>query len=95
MIVAVHRPIIGIDFLFYYGLLVDTRRKHFVDETTHQTAKGSTLGIKQQISIKHTNSGYHETVAKYPEMVRLAEIELEYVKHNMTHNIKTTSSYPV
>ena len=96
VVADVGRSIIGMDFLSYYGLLVDVRRKLLVDETTQLTAKGSNTGGEvAEVSTTHSNSLYYKILVEYPELTKPAGIELEHAKHNTTHQIKTTSGPPV
>ena len=67
----VNVPIIGIDFLAHYNLLVDARHRRLRDATTQMTAQGEEAGSAQP-SVKTIagDSDYHNLLARYPEITR-------------------------
>ena len=67
----VNRPIIGMDFLAYYGLPVDGHRKRLIDETAQLIAPGH--AVTGEIALIKTTNGeskYHRILAEYPNLTR-------------------------
>ena len=89
-------PIIGVDFLSHYNLLVDSRNKRLIDATTNLFAVGQSAG-DTVASIKTIvgDSIYHSLLANYPDLTRPAVFSRETVKHNIEHHIVTTPGPPV
>ena len=96
MIVAdVDAPIIGMDFLSFYGLLVDAKNKRLIDSTTSLTTGGQAV-FGNHISIKTIvgTTIYHRILADFPDVTRPTGFERDPVKHDVKHYIKTTSGSP-
>ena len=96
MIVAdVDTPIIGMDFLAFYGLLVDAKNKRLIDATTGLTTKGQAAS-GSYISVKTImgKTNYHCILAEFSDVTRPAGFEKECPKHDIKHYIKTTSGPP-
>ena len=96
MIVAdVDTPIIGMDFLAHFGLLVDPKNKRLIDSTTGLATNGQAAGGRY-ISVKTIvgTTNYHRIVAQFPDVTRPAGFEKECPKHDVKHFIKTTSGPP-
>ncbi|XP_033225959.1 uncharacterized protein LOC117178641 [Belonocnema kinseyi] len=96
MIVAdIDTPIIGMDFLIYYGLLVDPKNKRLVDSETRLTTQGQ-LASDKHSSIRTIvgSSNYHRILSEFPEVTRPAIFGKEPAKHDVKHYIKTTPGPP-
>lgn len=95
VVAEVLRPIIGADFLSFYGLLVDLCNNRLVDGVTNLTVRGqcarcSTPSVKTVTVVLQ----YHELLARYPELTRPGG-RPEVVKHATQHYIETTLEPPV
>ena len=86
----VQTPIIGLDFLGHYGLLVDPTKKRLLDTTTQLTTRGYAANCKQ-LMIKTVNgdSVYHQLLAKFPDLTRPPAFGREKIRHGVEHHIET------
>lgn len=95
VVADVSRPIIGVDFLAFFGLLVDVRNQKLHDSETHLAVQGEVAG--REIPSVRTITGstrYHELLSRFPEITRPDGVPRE-VKHNTVHHINTTRGPPV
>lgn len=93
----VSRPIIGVDFLSYYNLLVDCRNQRLIDNVTTLSVNALSLtSIEDIASVKSVTgaSEFHELLREFPEITRPPGMHLPY-KHNTLHHIRTTPGPPV
>lgn len=98
IIADVTRPIIGVDFLTYYNLLVDCRNQRLVDNTTNVTVPTPRMKIPEGVvSIKAISgdSVFHDILREFPEVTRPAGMNMAFPKHNTMHFIRTTPGPPV
>lgn len=96
IVADIDMPIIGMDFLAYYNLLIDPRHRRIIDGTTLLYAVGQTAS--HEIASIKTIMGetkYHQLLAEYPDLTRPATFRREIVKHNTEHHIETTPGPPV
>jgi hypothetical protein len=95
----VDKPIIGIDFLHHFDLMVDVRRQSLVDQVTSLATAGCSAKNDSVVSIKTINTvlpqAYLQLLKKYPELTRPSGTLSTQVKHNTEHHINTTSGPPV
>lgn len=96
VIADVSVPIIGMDLLAYYGLLVDPRNRCLVDsvtklKTSGYSASAAIAGVKTVIG----ESLYHQLLAKYPDLTRPPVFGKKVARHNVQHHIETTPGPPV
>lgn len=96
-IADVSKPIIGVDFLSHYNLLVDCRNQRLIDNVT--TLSVSAIQAEPSadiISIKAVTgeTEYHQILREYPDITRPAGI-FSPTKHQTLHYIKTTPGPPV
>ena len=93
-IVDVSKPIIGADFLSYYGLLVDLQARRLLGRTTSlfATGKVATDSIESVKTITG-DSYYHQLLTKFPDVMRPTSIARE-VKYEVVHYINTTPGPP-
>lgn len=91
----VDRPIIGADFMAFYGLLVDCRNQRLLDSVTslHSPATLTTCNPPSIKAISGT-SEYHQLLARYPALTKPSGVHRE-IKHNTVHYIRTTPGPPV
>ncbi|CAG4964443.1 unnamed protein product [Colias eurytheme] len=96
VIADVSTPIIGSDFLSYYNLLPDCRRKRLIDGNTSLSVCAS-IAQSQQDSVKAVStahSPFAEVLAEFPDTTRPPGLP-RVVKHDTVHYIKTTEGPPV
>lgn len=94
-IADVSKPIIGVDFLAFYGLLVDVRNQRLLDQTTQLTSKGEV--VLEEIKSVHTVYGataFHQLLQCYSSITR-PNANGDKCKHNTKHYILTTPGPPV
>ncbi|XP_076660505.1 uncharacterized protein LOC143363862 [Halictus rubicundus] len=96
IVADVDGPIIGMDLLAHYNLLVDARNKRLVDATTKLYASGCAASkglptVKTIIS----DTVYHRLLAEFPDLTRPTVFRREAVKHSVVHHIETTPGPPV
>lgn len=97
VIADVSKPIIGVDFLIFYNILVDCRNQRLIDGTTTLTVSTPHRTIPADIASIKAISGeseYHQLLRKFPEVTRPAGM-FTVPKHNTIHYIKTTPGPPV
>lgn len=92
----VTKPIIGVDFLNFFSLAVDCRRKRLIDTSTSITAVASSANNNNVFSVKVATgeTRYHRILAEFPEITRPAGKCLT-TPHNTLHYIRTTPGPPV
>lgn len=96
-IADVSKPIIGVDFICFYNLLIDCRRQQLIDGTTTLTVRAPQQKISEHIASIKAVSGetaYHELLRKYPQITRPAGMHI-VPKHSTLHYIRTTDGPPV
>lgn len=93
-VAKVSRPIIGADFLNFYNLLVDLRRKRLVDgETSLEAATTTTIDSAPTLSTIRRGDEFHELLAKFPSITN-PSIKTAIREHVVKHHI-TTRGTPV
>ncbi|EFN72115.1 hypothetical protein EAG_00326, partial [Camponotus floridanus] len=91
----VSRPIIGADFLAFYGLLVDLRNRRLVDQMTSLTVPGRCRRCEEpSIRTVTGETLYHSLLRRYPDLTR-PEGRPKESKHDTRHFIETTPGAPV
>lgn len=97
VVADVSKPIIGVDFLSFYNLLVDVRRQRLIDSLTSLStvapACKATEGISS-IKVVAGDSKYHDILREFTEITRPAGTH-KVLKHDTVHYITTTSGPPV
>lgn len=98
VIADVSRPIIGVDFLGYYNLLVDVRNQRLVDGITsltiHLPCRDSPNAISSVRTTTTEDSTYHRLLREYSAITRPAG-KLSKPRHSTVHHIRTTPGPPV
>ena len=97
IVADVTKAIIGVDFLSYYGLIVDCRNQRLIDSTTTLTTSAESVSSSSTISSVKTllgDSNYHTLLRQFPEITRPAGNE-KVINHNTVHHIRTTPGPPV
>lgn len=99
IVADVDKPIIGVDFLHHFDLLVDVRRQSLVDQVTSLVTAGRSAGKTRIDSIKTIDSvlpsAYLQLLQDYPGLTRPSGNLSTEIKHNTQHHINTTSGPPV
>jgi hypothetical protein len=95
VVADVQAPIIGVDLLSHFGLLVDCRSNHLLDGVTSlsapvQPARTSVPSIK----IISGGTPVDNLLVEFPELTRPTGIQRE-VRHNNVHHVRTTPGPPV
>jgi hypothetical protein len=95
VIADVTRPIISVDFLSHFGLLVDCRKNRLLDGVTSlsvpaQTASALIPSVKTIIGDTPIDS----LLGEFPDLTRPAGVQRE-VRHNTVHHIRTTPGPPI
>lgn len=91
VIAKVLRPILGADFLNYFNLLVDVRRRRLVDAVTLCSVSGSAAGplVSDHTAISPVpKNRYEEIFRQYPELTASCNLSAPS-KHAVTHCIET------
>ncbi|XP_063616254.1 uncharacterized protein LOC134789613 [Cydia splendana] len=94
----VSKPIIGVDFLIFYNLLVDCRNQKLIDKTTSLFTDAQQVSAAETISSIRTtltnDSTYTLLLRDFPDITRPAG-KLGAPKHDTVHHIRTTPGPPV
>lgn len=97
VVADVTKPIIGVDFLAHYGLIVDCSKKCLIDKITSLSVS-ALLALKphviSSVKICSGNTKYHTILHDYTEITRPAGTQ-HTTPHNTTHHIHTTPGPPV
>ncbi|XP_043481250.1 uncharacterized protein LOC122510558 [Leptopilina heterotoma] len=94
VVADVTKPIISVDFLAHYELLVDVKSRKLIDSVTKLAAEGKAVNGK--IFSVNSVSGcsvYHELLEKFPEITR--PDGRVTATHGTVHYIKTRDGPPV
>lgn len=92
IVADVSKPIIGVDFLVYYNLLVDCRNQRLIDGVTTLSVSIPAQRTTEAISSVRTtmeDTDYHRLLREFPEVTRPAG-KPGIPKHNTEHHIRTT-----
>lgn len=95
IVADVTKPIIGVDFLSFYNLIVDCRNQRLLDNTT--TLSSTALIANSNVFSVKVSTGdtrFHAILSKYPEITRPAGTPVS-PKHNTVHHIRTTPGPPI
>jgi len=95
MIVDVDLPIIWVDLLSHYGLLIDCRNNRLLDRVTSLSTPGL-IAPPSVPSVKIITGGMppDSLLEEFPGLTKPAGRHPE-VRHNTTHHIRTTPGPPV
>jgi hypothetical protein len=95
VVADVQAPIIRVDLLSHFGLLVDCRCNQLLDGVTTLFAPAQPARISMP-SIKVISGGtpVDNLLAEFPELTRPTGIQRE-VRHNTVHHVRTTPGPPV
>jgi hypothetical protein len=89
------KPIIGVDFLSHFNLLVDARNQRLVDGITSLTTAASVSKQPlQSAKVMSSDANVYPLLAEYPELTRPSGVQRD-IKHSTVHHIRTTPGPPV
>lgn len=85
----VQQPIIGADFLKYYGLLIDVKGNKLIDPLTNISSSGKPADINAiKITTFNTNDSYQSLIADFVDITN-AKTQLGTCKTTIFHHIET------
>ena len=96
VVADVGKSIIGVDFLYHYGLLVDVTKKRLLDNITTLSVTGKVSACKDDwlgIRAVRKSSCWHDILLQYPEITRPAGAFAK-IKHSTRHEIHATPGPP-
>jgi hypothetical protein len=95
VVADVTHPIIGVDFLSYFGLLVDCRNNRLLDGVTSLSVPAQAASaLVPSVKIVTGGTLIDSLIAEFPDLTRPAGVQRE-VRHNTVHRIRTISGSPV
>ena len=96
VIADIAKPIIGVDFLSHYGLLVDIRHQRLIDEVTSLTVNGVLTSSNECAAIKTPmpDNVYGRLLTEFPRLTRPSGW-VDACAHTTQHHILTTDGPPV
>ena len=92
IVADVKHPILGIDFLRHYALIVDVRRQQLLDAPTQSKVKVTTSSepsINITLLPRTPANSYEAILHDFPSVIQPFTEQLP-VQHNVTHHISTT-----
>jgi hypothetical protein len=93
VVADITHPIIGVDFLSHFGLLVDCRNNRLLDGVTMsapaQTASSQVPSVKTITGSTPVDS----LLAEFPDLMRPAGVRRE-VRHSTVHHIRMVPAHP-
>ena len=92
IIADVQKPILGVDFLRHFGLLVDMKRRQLSDTQTNLHIQGFTATDPPpttSVCPKDSNNPYLLLLSEFPALTQVC-LPDTLVKHDITHHIETT-----
>ena len=84
------KPILGVDFIDHYGLLIDVKRRYLRDPFTNLSSTGVIPNIVAPcptVANASCDSRFTELIEGFPDIVKLNF--QKNVSHNVTHHIIT------
>ncbi|XP_050063093.1 uncharacterized protein LOC126552439 [Aphis gossypii] len=94
VVADVSKPIIGVDFLNHYNLLVDIRNQRLLDGLTQLTVQGQAAKCDiQSIKTVVGTTRYHDLLQEYPEITRPVGV-IKDIKHNTKHTSRRHQDLP-
>lgn len=90
IVADITQPIIGIDFLERYGLLIDVKNRLLIDRETSCQTKGLLCsGPSSGLTLISESSEYHSLLKKFPELLN-ANLIVSSKPPDVSHCIETT-----
>ena len=98
IVADVSKPILGIDFLHLYGLLVDVRNRRLKDDLTSLNTVGQIAECSSDLlgrqSVSKASSVWLSILLEYPDITKPPGSSI-IPKHTTKHHIHTTPGPPV
>lgn len=89
VVADVSHPILGADFLKYYGIVVDIKNNKLIDSLTNLNVNCSIANIPStQLTTIDKKSPMFELLSEFKEITQTSNM-CKYIKHNITHPIIT------
>jgi hypothetical protein len=97
VVADVTKPIIGVDFINYYKLIIDCPNKRIIDDLTNLFTIASSAQQNGISSIKVPTgiTRFHKLLDYFPDLIRPAGTQRPTPTHNTVHHIRTTPGPPV
>lgn len=96
IVADVTRPIIGVDFLASYGILIDIRNQKLISDNSIVSVHGfKDDKLCSEIKPTQAKGKLAHLLSKFTEITRPAGLNSQNVKHNTLHYIKTTDGPPI
>ena len=90
IIADVNKPIIGMDFLSHFNLLIDSKLNRLIDGTTSLSTNCSKFTVnKEEIHLVDTSNDFSNLIHEFPDLVRPNIRNTKMIKHNIEHFIET------
>lgn len=84
------QPIIGVDFISHFGLLLDCRNKRLLDGVTSSSSPAQPdNSLTPSVKTISCCTSVDSLLAEVPDLTRPAGVQRE-VRHNTFHHIRTT-----
>lgn len=94
IVAEVAQPILGADFLAYYHLLPDIKKKKLIDGKTGLCVSGTTHNAPvTTVKAIKGDTRYHRLIMEFPGITRPEGVS-QPTKHNTEHHIATTPGQP-
>lgn len=96
IVANVRTPILGVDFLKHYGLIIDLRNRCLIDQSTKNRSTGEIRQIDKcvhNISTIPTNHEFTDLLREFSDLSRPKKVR-DPIRHDVKHTI-TTEGPPV
>ena len=93
-VTLVQKPILDVDFLCHFGLLIDMRKHQLTDAVTHLRVQGiltTDYSPSPPMLPKDPNNPYLSLLSEFLALTQVCSPNCP-VKHDITHHIETTSA---
>ncbi|XP_023720537.1 uncharacterized protein LOC111871567 [Cryptotermes secundus] len=91
----VPHPLIGVDFLSHFGLLMDCRNSRILDWVTMLSVPASAANaLIPSVKTISSNTPIDSLITEFPDLTRPAGVQRE-IRHNTVHHIRTVPGLPV
>lgn len=96
VVADVTKPIIGVDFLNFYHIIIDCSNKRLLDSVTSVATSAQIVKCSNIASVKTVTGDFHfhKILNEFPEINRPTGIQ-QTILHNNVHHTRTTPGPPV
>lgn len=88
LVAVVNHPILGADFLSFFGLWVDIRNSQLFDPTTRLAAAGIVTPLPRPVFAPPPSNIYKKLLDEFPDLTQPCNVTRP-LKHDITHHIVT------